>query len=72
MIDNIKNQEFDRILITKGDSTFANVDLIGQYYDHVKDFKISMPQSNQEWVLKDWELRKNLFHKNDNQIQWSI
>jgi hypothetical protein len=51
----IKEKGFDRIIITSGSSPFAKVDLISQYYVHVKDFNISMPQSNENWVLEDWE-----------------
>ena len=51
----IKEKGFDRIIITSGYSRFAKVDLIRQYYIHVKDFHISMPQSNENWDLEYWE-----------------
>ncbi len=51
----IKEKGFDHIIITSGYSFFAKMDLIQQYYIHVKDFHISMPQTNQTWDLEYWE-----------------
>jgi hypothetical protein len=51
----IKEKGFDKIIITSGYSSFAKMELISQYYFHVKDFNISMPQSNQNWTLEYWE-----------------
>jgi hypothetical protein len=51
----IKEKGFDRIIITSGYSSLAKLDLIRQYYVHIKDFHISMPQSNENWDLEYWE-----------------
>jgi len=51
----IMQKGFDKIIITSGYSIFAKMELISQYYVHVKDFHISMPQSNQTWDLEYWE-----------------
>jgi hypothetical protein len=51
----IREKGFDKIIITKGYSPFARLDLIQQYYRHMKDFHIEMPQSKESWDLEYWE-----------------
>lgn len=51
----IREKGFDKIIITKGYSPFAKLDLIQQYYRHVRDFHIEMPQSKESWDLEYWE-----------------
>ena len=51
----IKEKGFDKIIITKGYSPFAKLELLQQYYYHVKDFHIEMPQSNESWDLEYWK-----------------
>ena len=53
--NNIRTKGFDKIIITKGYSPFAKLDLLQQFYTHVKDFHIVMPQSRESWTLEYWE-----------------
>lgn len=53
--NNIRTKGFDKIIITKGYSPFAKLDLLQQFYAHVKDFHIEMPQSHERWDLEYWE-----------------
>ena len=51
----IKEKGFDHIIITKDYPIFAKEDLISQYYVHIKDFHISLSQTNDNWDLEYWE-----------------
>lgn len=53
--NNIREKGFDKIIITKGYSPFAKMDLVQQYYRHVKNFHVEMPQSKESWDLEYWE-----------------
>jgi hypothetical protein len=53
--NNIRTKGFDKIIITKGYSPFAKLELLQQYYFHVKDFHIEIPQSRESWDLEYWE-----------------
>jgi hypothetical protein len=51
----IREKGFDKIIITRGYSPFAAIDLIQQYYRHVQDFHVEMPQSKESWDLEYWQ-----------------
>ena len=53
--NNIRTKGFDKIIITRGYSPFVELDLLQQFYTHVKDFHIEMPQSRESWDLEYWE-----------------
>lgn len=55
-IDNsIEKQAFDLVITTREKSTFYHAKLIETFYTPVKEIRVNMPQSGQQWTLLLWK-----------------
>jgi len=52
--ERVETQYYDHIIITEGYSPFCNTDIISQYYTLHDSVMLTLPQSNQHWVVQVW------------------
>ena len=52
--ERVEEQYYDHIIITEGYSPFCNTDIISQYYTLHDSVALTLPQSNQHWVVQVW------------------
>ncbi|NMC47155.1 MAG: glycosyltransferase family 39 protein [Chloroflexi bacterium] len=52
--ERVETRYYDHIIITEGYSPFCNTDIISQYYTLHDSVEVTLPQSNQHWVVQVW------------------
>jgi hypothetical protein len=53
--EKIKNQDFDRLILTEGDYSLYPYNLIERYYTKVTSLNLELPETFQRWTIDIWE-----------------